>query len=231
MGDADRNRPDKEVMKWVHRFHLGILVVMALYIVNMVEFILFYSVLLMLNPEFSYHCIYCVVGYTEYCEYPVTEEQHVRLSYRPILYPQSEGDWDIDPNDWQHELFAHDFIAFGIISIPYYDFEISQDTEQSWCHFWRYPGRYPMGIPSCEDFAKYDDQTFWMWMGNSLAITHNGGETWNIQNIADRWANKSYSFIRQVTFDSAMDGQIWSYHSDTEPALFTHDGGITWQHE
>lgn len=167
-----------------------------------------------------------VKGHPEYCEHSVNGTTQIRLAFTPYAKPEKVNGHQIDPNNWRHEPLSHDFLAFHVIVVPYVDYEITQDGGATWKHFWRYRNEINE-LAWCEAHDSLDENHFWVWTRSHLAITHDGGENWLIQDGGKAWNVGEYPVVRQVTFDTPDRGEIILLYPDT--TLRTTDGGRMWQ--
>lgn len=167
-----------------------------------------------------------VRGDTEYCEYPATDQTHMRLAFTPYASSQ-----DIDPNDWRDEPLSMDFMSHRVIVIPYFEYEISIDGGQTWEKFWTYENAENW-YPSCEQFGKLDAETFWVWAPYGFAVTQDGGLTWlerDFRPEREAWHDGEIK-IGTLTFQSSETGTIsQGYPGINGPNYFTIDGGRSWQ--
>lgn len=156
-------------------------------------------------------------GHTEYCTAYISGNVRVRIAYTP--YSQ---DPNIDPNNWEHEHFSHDFLPHRVIIIPSFDYAITFDDGLSWNQFWHVEN-ISNYYPQCENFGSFDAQTFWVWVRNSIAITHDGGKTWVVRSFGEVWES-----ISIIEFETANTGRVTFFEENTH-VFSTQDGGETWQ--
>ncbi|MBZ0288401.1 MAG: hypothetical protein K8I30_12360, partial [Anaerolineae bacterium] len=122
-----------------------------------------------------------VKGHIEYCEHSVTDSRRIRLVFTPYAKPAAEDRQQIDPNNWQDEPGAWDMMPMMEIVIPDIDYEVSFDAGQSWKKFWHYPNQ-GNEYPWCDSFSSLDADNFWVWARSQIAITHDGGNNWIVQD-------------------------------------------------
>jgi len=182
--------------------------------------VLVFTSLTLLGPYIQ-TSLYGEVGYTEYCTHEVSGTIQIRLAYTPY-----SRDSEIDPNNWQDSLFAHDLMPMGVINIPSIDYEVSQDGGMTWTRFWRFPNSNNY-FPECDAFDSLDAETFWVWTRSWFVITHDGGTNWMIQDVQEDWgANGNIDY---VSFENRDTGQIvFIPRSTPDPMLLTTDGGRSW---
>jgi hypothetical protein len=162
-------------------------------------------------------------GHVEYCEHQVSEEIRVRLAYTPY------STWpEIDPNNWKDEPLSSEFIPYNIIVIPSVKYQVTRDGGVTWEQFWDFDNsdvRYPW----CDAFGSLDTNTFWLWRQSWIAVTHNSGDSWLIQNMHEQWNTGGYMRIDSVEFDSQNQGHMVFFTYQNAPtSLLTDDGGRTW---
>jgi hypothetical protein len=210
----------------------GVLVIFACVIVGVLAYLPF-------TPLFSYYSIYrtlsnldsrgYIKGHPEYCEHIVTDDRSIRLAYTPYAKPEKVNGHQIDPNNWENEPLAFDFMSFQIIVIPLVDYEVTQDGGKSWRGFWQYEngGNF---YPQCNSFSSLDTNNFWVWTRSRIAITHDGGDSWIIQDGYKEWNTDGNMVIQKVVFDTPENGQIVfvNWPDTPDPTLLTNDGGKTW---
>jgi hypothetical protein len=170
-----------------------------------------------------------IQGHPEYCEHSITPQKRVRLGVTPYAFPQRNGGKTVDPNNWRNEPFAHDFLAFNTIVVPYVDYEISNDGGKTWDRFWRYENQVNE-YAWCNAFDTLDESNFWMWTRNSIAITHDAGASWILGDDYKKWAKNRNVIIDYIKFDTPEIGQLVFVYEATrpDPTLLTQDGGKTW---
>jgi hypothetical protein len=158
-----------------------------------------------------------IKGHSEYCEHKLNDDRYIRLAFTPYATSKPINGHQLNPNDWQDEPLAKDIMPMLEIIIPLVDYEVTQDGGATWSRFWQHEnvGNY---YPSCGLFDSLNADNFWVWMRSQIAITHDGGETWLIQD--------GYPTIQAVQFDTPQNGQIIFLQPDQ--TLLTDDGGKTW---
>jgi len=171
-----------------------------------------------------------IQGHPEYCEHSITPQKRVRLGVTPYAFPQRNSGKAVDPNNWRNEPFAHDFLAFNVIVVPYVDYEMSDDGGKTWKQFWRYQNAINE-YAWCDAFDSLDESNFWMWSRTEIAITHDAGATWILGDNYKRWAKNQNPYVDYIKFDTPDSGQLVFLNgaNKTDPTLLTHDGGKTWQ--
>ena len=194
-------------------------------------------VLALIGPSkthWRYHSLSsnAVAGHPEYCNYFVTDKRIVRLAYIPYLVPERIGR-RIDPNNWRREQMSAYFMELGIIVIPEFNFEMTRDGGSSYTQFWQFEN-LDSSFPTCDKFGVLDEVNFWVWAGMSLAVTHDAGATWLVQEVnVETWVEYyGDSYITEVEFTTSDRGllvfQERGKSQDFVPALLTDDGGATW---
>jgi hypothetical protein len=112
-------------------------------------------------------------------------------------------------------------------------FAATTDSGQTWVELMRFRHDDPIQ-PACENIRSLDAQHFWVWMGTTMGVTHDGGKTWATWKPQDTWRDWkccNYGLIKDVEFKDALTGEMFLdpiSGRGEESALFTKDGGITW---
>lgn len=77
-----------------------------------------------------------------------------------------------------------------------------------------------------------DPNTQWVWIDADLAVTHDNGETWQVNDRNEDLAGRpwqEWSFISSVQFEDQEAGNlILTDRTRTQYAFYTQDGGVTW---
>jgi hypothetical protein len=202
--------------KFVRRFNRGRLIkIVGLLVVVLCSIV---TLLAVLGPHFDivYPLVGYVKGHPEYCTHQLNTERQIRLAFTPYAKREQVNGHQIDPNNWEHERFAHDFLPHLIIVIPYIDYEITQDSGKSWIGFWRYDNQRNES-PYCDAMESLNTDNFWVWTRNEIAITHDGGENWIIQDGSKTWDTEGNLTIQKLIFDTQTEGRI--IFGDTHPTL------------
>jgi hypothetical protein len=84
----------------------------------------------------------------------------------------------------------------------------------------------------CGTLGVFDENFFWYWIGWKLAVTHDGGETWETWDINDlfpEWRCCEARRIDNVEFRDEVSGLMHgSFDAGQANQLVSQDGGITW---
>ena len=171
-----------------------------------------------------------VKGHPEYCEHFVTDNRSVRLAFTPYAKGKKTlHDEPVDPNNWKDDPFSHDFMPFHIIEIPLVDYEVTQDGGQSWTRFWRYENQINEWA-WCDAWGSLNADNFWVWARSQIAVTHDGGDNWIVQDGRKEWNTGGNMTIEKVIFDTPVSGQIIfvNWPNLPDPTLLSDDGGKTW---
>lgn len=170
-----------------------------------------------------------IKGHPEYCDHFFTPDTGIRLAITPYAFPERNGGHKLDPNNWQKEQLAYDFLSFQVIVVPFVDYEITHDGGTTWNHFWRYYNHINE-YPWCSAFDSLDEANFWMWSRTEIAITHDAGASWILGDDYKRWAKNPNPYIDYIKFDTPDSGQLVFLNgaNKTDPTLLTQDGGKTW---
>ena len=163
-------------------------------------------------------------GHVEYCEHQVSQEIRVRLAFTPYSTWQ-----EIDPNNWKDAPLAFDFMPHFVIVIPTVKYEVTRDGGVTWEQFWHFDN-FRNEYPWCDAFDSLDTSTFWFWIRSWIAVTHDSGESWLIQNGHEEWDTGGNMTIDYVEFDTQNQGRIvfFNWQNAPDPTLLTDDGGRTW---
>jgi photosystem II stability/assembly factor-like uncharacterized protein len=105
-----------------------------------------------------------------------------------------------------------------------FTFMITQDGGQSWKDFMYYEQEDAFN-PKCQNVKLLDKENFWVWMGSTVGITHDGGRTWIL------WDSEccNYSPIADIRFENTQSGSIvLNLVSYETSSLITNDGGRNW---
>lgn len=168
---------------------------------------------------FGSHIVPGTPGHIEYCTLYISGNVRVQIAYTPY-----SRDPNLDPNNWEHEPLSHDSLAFYVIIIPSFDYEITFDGGLTWDQFWHVENQLNY-FPECKNIDSFDAQTFWVWVRNSLAITHDGGKTWVVRSFGEAWES-----ISIIEFETANIGRVTFSDSGSGIHVFsTQNGGQTWQ--
>jgi len=114
-----------------------------------------------------------------------------------------------------------------------FSFLATTDGGETWQKFMHFRHDDP-DKPACENIKSRNEQHFWVWMGTSMGVTQDGGETWFIWEPKDSWPDWrccNYRLIQDVEFEDAKIGVMYLNARPgrgPEPILFTKDGGVTW---
>jgi hypothetical protein len=160
----------------------------------------------------------------QYCEHQVSGNIRVRLAF--TYY---SNDPDVDPNTWQNDRMAFDYMAFQTIVIPSIDYEVTRDSGATWQRFWHLENSRN-DSPWCHAFSFLDLDNFWLWTRSSIAVTHDGGQTWIVQNGYEEWNTSGNMTIDSVEFTTKTEGQIVfvNWPDVFDPTLLTLNGGKIW---
>lgn len=174
-----------------------------------------------------------IKGHTEYCEHSINDDKRIRLTFTPYAEPKGANDHQIDPNNWRDEPLAHHFLTNDVIVVPQIDYEVTQDGGATWKGFWQY-ANLDNNYPSCDAFGSLDIDNFWVWAGSSIAVTHDGGDTWLVHNGRLEWNGIDDMNIKMVNFDTPNTGRVVFVINAASQykfniTLFTTDGGRTWR--
>src|SRR5215207_1718121 len=106
-----------------------------------------------------------IKGHPEYCTHQLTDDRQIRLAFTPYAKSEQINGHQLDPNNWQHERFAHDFLSSQTIVIPAFYYEITQDSGKSWIGFWRIEAMW-YDYPDCDAMKSLNADNFWVWTRN-----------------------------------------------------------------
>ena len=178
------------------------------------------------RPDVSYYESQGYIkAYSQSCVLTVTNDRKIRLAATVYVKPKGTGELQIDPNTGKVFL-GYGFREHMVILIPEVDYEVTQDGGRSWKVFWQFEN-IENERHWCKSFDSLDADNFWLWTSSWIAITHDGGETWIVQDGRKEWNINTDNAINQVSFDTPEAGQI--IFVDPDLALITDDGGETWR--
>lgn len=138
--------------------------------------------------------------------------------------------FECSPRD--HSRFRIDTFIFGLDGFIYF-VSHSRDEGANWTTVFVRGYENPRMLDcSRMGSSPNDSATQWVWIDTDVAITHDDGQTWHVNERNQVWLGRVWEdwvYIETVRFESRLNGQIVVVSDDTTRYTFsTHDGGITW---
>lgn len=121
----------------------------------------------------------------------------------------------------------------GWIPGAHYFFMETRDNGGSWHQIMHFRHDDPVD-PPCKNIKRINEDFYWVWMGWKLAVTGDGGQSWNTWTPEKSWPDWTccnYGLIEEVEFKNTKYGTMYlNPIGNGFPAqrLETTDAGISW---
>jgi photosystem II stability/assembly factor-like uncharacterized protein len=109
----------------------------------------------------------------------------------------------------------------------YFFFLSTRDGSKTWQQVMYTRNDDPVD-PACEKIKSLNSDSYWVWMGWQLAVTHDAGKTWQLWDTSE--ISSGRRVIKDIIFEDERNGYLIldPLHQNEPSLLYTRDGGKTW---
>lgn len=138
------------------------------------------------------------------------------------------------------EYFASDANGVRVVAYPTgaesnQFYLATQDGGERWSQFMY--GFFRGRQPECDRIKSLGSDLIWLWNAQTIAVTRDGGATWQIRDLGESWPGWDPSYgnwtFDHITFTDAQNGELALFLADQgirrTVTLATDDGGLTWR--